>query len=51
MGEIHVHEFITADGGVGPRLFEDGAAPMKLELARADTYDNGVAYLAYRPQT
>ena len=36
--------------GTGPRLFEDGDAPRKLSLAASDTYDNGVVYLAYRPQ-
>src|SRR3954451_11923759 len=36
--------------GSGPRLFPDGAAPGKLSLAASDTYDNGVVYLAYRPQ-
>jgi dihydrofolate reductase len=34
----------------GPRLFPDGAAPSKLSLAASDSYDNGVVYLAYRPQ-
>ncbi len=36
--------------GSGPRLFPDGAAPGKLSLAAAESYDNGVLYLAYRPQ-
>ena len=36
--------------GSGQRLFPDGAAPGKLSLAASDVYDNGVAYLAYRPQ-
>jgi dihydrofolate reductase len=35
--------------GAGPRLFPEDAAPLKLELAGSDTYDNGVVYLAYRP--
>ena len=35
----------------GPRLFPEDAAPMKLSLAACDSYDNGVVYLAYRPQT
>ena len=34
----------------GPRLFPEDAAPMKLSLAACDSYDNGVVYLAYRPQ-
>ena len=36
--------------GTGPRLFADGDEQRKLELARTDTYDNGVVYLAYRPR-
>ena len=36
--------------GTGPRLFADGDAPRKLALARSATYDNGVVYLAYRPE-
>ena len=34
--------------GEGPRLFPDGAAPAKFDLARAESYDNGVLYLNYR---
>src|SRR5215207_2150378 len=36
--------------GSGPRLFPDGGTPAKLSLARSDSYDNGVVYLAYRPE-
>jgi dihydrofolate reductase len=36
--------------GSGPRLFPDGAAPSKLSLAASESYDNGVVYLAYRPE-
>jgi dihydrofolate reductase len=36
--------------GSGPRLFPEDAAPIKLSLAATDSYDNGVVYLAYRPQ-
>jgi dihydrofolate reductase len=36
--------------GSGPRLFPDGAAPTKLALEASQAYDNGVVYLAYRPQ-
>jgi dihydrofolate reductase len=36
--------------GQGPRLFTDGAPSRKLSRARTDTYDNGVTYLAYRPE-
>jgi dihydrofolate reductase len=35
--------------GEGPRLFAEGAAPSKLSLAAATSYDNGVVYLSYRP--
>ena len=36
--------------GSGTRLFrDDDAAAIKLSLAAADSYDNGVAYLSYRP--
>jgi dihydrofolate reductase len=37
--------------GPGPRLFPEDAAPGKLSLATCESYENGVAYLAYRPQT
>jgi dihydrofolate reductase len=36
--------------GSGPRLFPEGAAPRKLSLATTESYDNGVVYVAYRPQ-
>jgi len=36
--------------GSGPRLFTEDAAPGKLSLAASDSYENGVVYLAYRPQ-
>jgi dihydrofolate reductase len=36
--------------GAGPRLFTEEAAPGKLSLAACVSYDNGVVYLAYRPQ-
>jgi dihydrofolate reductase len=35
--------------GAGPRLFPDHAAPAKFTLATTERYDNGVAYLNYRP--
>jgi dihydrofolate reductase len=37
--------------GAGPRLFPEDAAPGKLSLAAAESYDNGVLYLNYRPVT
>jgi dihydrofolate reductase len=36
--------------GPGPRLFPENAAPSKFSLAARDSYENGVVYLAYRPQ-
>jgi dihydrofolate reductase len=36
--------------GTGPRLFPDGAPPRKLALAASESYENGVLYLAYRPE-
>jgi dihydrofolate reductase len=36
--------------GSGPRLFTDDAEPGKLSLATCEFYDNGVVYMAYRPQ-
>jgi dihydrofolate reductase len=36
--------------GPGPRLFPEEAAPGKLSLAACQSYENGVVYLAYRPQ-
>jgi hypothetical protein len=48
MGGIHVHEFVSLDAG--PRLFAERAAPGKLSLAACESYENGVVYLAYRPE-
>src|SRR5438874_10887781 len=36
--------------GPGPRLFPEDAAPGKLSLGACESYENGVVYLAYRPQ-
>src|SRR6185295_3013821 len=36
--------------GAGPRLLTEGAAPGKLALVTSESYDNGVLYMAYRPQ-
>lgn len=36
--------------GPGPRLFPEDAPPRKLSLAASESYENGVVYLAYRPQ-
>jgi dihydrofolate reductase len=48
--ELHLFVY-PLTRGEGPRLFPDGAAPGKLALARSESYDNGVVYLAYRPQS
>jgi dihydrofolate reductase len=47
--ELHLFVYPLTRGS-GPRLFADGAAAGKLSLATSETYDNGVVYLAYRPQ-
>jgi dihydrofolate reductase len=45
-----VHLFVyPLTRGSGPRLFPEGAEPIKLSLEASETYDNGVAYLGYRP--
>jgi dihydrofolate reductase len=36
--------------GSGPRLFPEGGTPFKAELTASARYENGVVYLAYRPQ-
>jgi dihydrofolate reductase len=47
--ELHLFVY-PLTRGAGPRLFPPEAPPAKLSLAASDTYDNGVVYLAYRPQ-
>jgi dihydrofolate reductase len=37
--------------GEGPRLFPEDASPRKFSLATTESYDNGVVYTAYRPET
>jgi dihydrofolate reductase len=36
--------------GSGPRLFPETAASSTMSLAACESYENGVVYLAYRPQ-
>ena len=45
--ELHLCVYPLTRGS-GPRLFPEGAAPSKMDLAIADSYDNGVLYLNYR---
>jgi dihydrofolate reductase len=47
--ELHLFVYPLTRGR-GPRLFADEAVPGKLSLAGCESYDNGVVYLAYRPQ-
>jgi dihydrofolate reductase len=37
--------------GPGPRLFPEDAAPSKFSLTDCQSYENGVVYLGYRPQS
>jgi dihydrofolate reductase len=47
--ELHLFVYPLTRGS-GPRLFTEDAAPGKLSLAASEPYDNGVLYMAYRPQ-
>lgn len=47
--ELHLFVYPLTRGS-GPRLFPDGAAPRSVALTANDSYENGVLYLAYRPQ-
>jgi dihydrofolate reductase len=47
--ELHLFVYPLTRGS-GPRLFPESAAPGKLSLATCESYENGVVYLAYRPQ-
>jgi dihydrofolate reductase len=47
--DLHLYVYPVTRGS-GPRLFPEGAAPGKLSLAAYEAYENGVVYLAYRPQ-
>jgi dihydrofolate reductase len=47
--ELHLFVY-PLTRGPGPRLFPEDAAPGSLTLAASESYDNGVVYLAYRPQ-
>jgi dihydrofolate reductase len=47
--ELHLFVYPLTRGS-GPRLFPEETAPSNLSLAACDSYENGVVYLAYRPQ-
>jgi dihydrofolate reductase len=47
--ELHLFVY-PLTRGAGPRLFPADAPPTTFSLARTRSYDNGVVYLAYRPQ-
>jgi dihydrofolate reductase len=47
--ELHLFVY-PLTRGAGPRLFPEEARAAKLSLATSESYDNGVVYLAYRPQ-
>jgi dihydrofolate reductase len=47
--ELHLLVYPLTRGS-GPRLFAEGATPGKLALSATESFDNGVVYLAYRPQ-
>jgi dihydrofolate reductase len=47
--ELHLFVYPLTRGS-GPRLFTEDAAPGKLSLSTSESYENGVVYLAYRPQ-
>jgi dihydrofolate reductase len=48
--ELHLFVY-PLTRGPGPRLFPEEAAPGKLSLAACESYENGVVYLSYGPQT
>jgi dihydrofolate reductase len=49
VGGLHLFVYPLTLGS-GERLFLDGAPPAKLSLAACERYENGVVYLAYRPE-
>jgi dihydrofolate reductase len=48
--ELHLFVYPLSRGS-GPRLFTEGAEPSNFTLDACEAYDNGVFYLAYRPQS
>jgi dihydrofolate reductase len=47
--ELHLFVYPLTLGS-GPRLFPENAEPANVSLAACESYENGVVYLAYRPQ-
>jgi dihydrofolate reductase len=47
--ELHLFVFPLTRGS-GPRLFPGDGEPRKLSLRSCQPYENGVVYLAYRPE-
>ena len=47
--ELHLFVYPLTRGS-GPQLFPSGAPAQKLSLEANESYDNGVVYLAYRPE-
>ena len=47
--ELHVFVY-PLTRGAGPRLLPEDAEATKFSLSACESYDNGVVYLAYRPQ-
>src|SRR5919201_6137970 len=47
--ELHLFVY-PLTRGTGPRLFPAEAKPSNLSLSACKSYENGVVYLAYRPQ-
>ena len=48
--ELHLFVYPTTRGA-GPRLFTEDAGTGTYELARTESYENGVVYLCYRPRS
>ena len=46
--ELHLFVF-PLTRGEGPRLFADGAPPLRLSLTACEQYENGVIHLGYAP--
>jgi riboflavin biosynthesis pyrimidine reductase len=47
--ELHLFVYPLTRGS-GPRLFPEEAAATMFSLAACESYENGVVYVAYRPE-